>query len=76
MVVQYKLVNQYKILKYQNMNEYIIKVIYKDNNNDEMTMNYYTVSIDLESAIQEVTTVVNDRITKYGGEIISINQDI
>ena len=47
------------------MNEYIIKVIYKDNNNDEMTMNYYTVSIDLESAIQEVTTVVNDRITKY-----------
>ena len=58
------------------MNEYIIKVIYKDNNNDEMTMNYYTVSIDLESAIQEVTTVVNDRITKYGGEIISINQDI
>jgi hypothetical protein len=58
------------------MNEYIIKVIYKDNNNDEMTMNYYTMSIDLESAIQEVTTVVNDRITKYGGEIVSINQDI
>jgi hypothetical protein len=58
------------------MNEYIIKVTYKNKDNVELILKYYLVSTDVESAIQEVTTSVNERITKYGGEIISIIQDI
>ena len=58
------------------MNEYIIKVTYKNKDNDEMILKYYTSSTDIETAIQEVTTSVNERITKYGGEIISVSEDI
>jgi hypothetical protein len=58
------------------MNEYIIKVTYKDIDNDEMSMKYYSFSIDLETAIQEVTTVANERVTKYNGTIVSVTQDI
>jgi hypothetical protein len=58
------------------MNEYIIKVTYKDSDNDEIIMKYFTISVDLETAIQEVTTVVNDRIKKFGGELISVVQDV
>ena len=58
------------------MNEYIIKVTYKDSDNDEIIMKYFTMSVDLETAIQEVTTVVNGRIEKFGGELISVVQDV
>ena len=58
------------------MNDYIIKVIYKNNNNDEIMMAYYSRSTDLESAIQEVTNSANERIAKIGGEIISITQNV
>jgi hypothetical protein len=57
------------------MNKYIIKVKCKDSDNDEMIMKYFTISVDLETAIQEVTTVVNGRIEKFGGELISVVQD-
>ena len=57
------------------MNKYIIKVTCKDSDNDEMIMKYFTISVDLETAIQEVTTVVNGRIEKFGGELISVVQD-
>jgi hypothetical protein len=57
------------------MNDYKIKVIWKDGDNKEMTMVYCSKSTDLESAIQEVTTVVNERIAKYNGTIVSIEQD-
>ena len=58
------------------MNEYIIKVTYKDSDNDEIIMKYFTMSVDLETAIQEVTTVVNGRIEKFGGELVSVIQDV
>jgi hypothetical protein len=58
------------------MNKYIIKVTCKDSDNDEIIMKYFTISVDLETAIQEVTTVVNDRIKKFGGELISVVQDV
>ena len=58
------------------MNKYIIKVTCKNNDNDEMILKYFTISVDLETAIQEVTTVVNVRIEKFGGELISVVQDI
>jgi hypothetical protein len=58
------------------MNKYIIKVTCKDSDNDEMIMKYFTISVDLETAIQEVTTVVNGRIEKFGGELISVVQDV
>ncbi len=58
------------------MNKYIIKVTCKNNDNDEMILKYFTISVDLETAIQEVTTVVNGRIEKFGGELISVVQDI
>lgn len=57
------------------MNEYKIKVIWKDEDNKEITMAYCSKSTDLESAIQEVTTVANERITKYNGTLVSIVQD-
>ncbi len=41
-----------------------------------MIIKYFTMSVDLETAIQEVTTVVNGRIEKFGGELISVVQDI
>jgi len=40
------------------------------------TRTYLTVMDTLEEAIQEVTTVVNDRIKKFGGELISVVQDV
>ena len=58
------------------MNEYIIKVTYKDSDNDEIIMKYFTMSVDLETAIQEVTTIVNVRIEKFGGELVSVIQDV
>ena len=58
------------------MNKYIIKVTCKNNDNDEMILKYFTISVDLETAIQEVTTVVNGRIEKFGGELVSVIQDV
>jgi hypothetical protein len=58
------------------MNDYKIKVIWKDVDDKETTMMYYSKSIDLESAIQEVTNVVNVRIERYSGTIVSVTQDI
>ena len=57
------------------MNDYKIKVIWKDENNEETVMAYCSKSTDLESAIQEVTNAVNERIIKYNGTIISVLQD-
>lgn len=58
------------------MNDYKIKVIWKDGDNKETTMTYYSKSTDLESAIQEVTNAVNVRIEGYSGTIVSVTQDI
>jgi hypothetical protein len=58
------------------MNDYKIKVIWKDGDDKETTMTYYSITTNLESAIQEVTNEVNVRIERYSGTIVSVTQDI